>query len=53
MNLLIKLNSGSVIAWACMAASGLGQLVSPDDLTHNSSSHGNFSTWQDNKPNIT
>ena len=33
----VKHTGGSVMAWACMAASGVGSLIFIDDVTHDSS----------------
>ena len=34
----VKHSGGSVMAWACMAASGVGSLIFIDDVTHDGSS---------------
>ena len=37
----VKHGGGSVMAWACMAASGVGSQIFFDDLTHDGSSRMN------------
>ena len=37
----VKYVGGSVMAWTCMAASGVGSLIFIDDVTQNSSSRMN------------
>ena len=41
MSSSVKHSGGSVMAWACMAASGVGSLIFIDDVTHDSSSRMN------------
>ena len=42
----VKLGGGSVVAWACMAASGVGSLIFIDDVTHDGSSRMNSEVYK-------